>query len=246
LALSVTNTVKNQYVGDINDFRKYGLIRMLTGEGELRSGICWMLTRDDGRTDGRFLDYLKQPDQWRNLDKKAFEAMRRIVHDHKRRDVSLVEDSGILPNAKFFSPLLDDDRESRASYIAGAKAALRGAQLLFFDPDNGLEVKSVPLGRKRSRKYLYWSELAQFSEADCSILIYQHFPREDRASYIRRRAAEIVEALSDVFVYSFRTAYVGFFLAVRAPSMQRFFRARVKTLEHRWNGQFQVQYHGNG
>ncbi|HEY3304366.1 MAG TPA: hypothetical protein VGL70_12595 [Candidatus Binatia bacterium] len=238
--------MKNQYVGDINDFRKYSLIRVLTGEGELRSGVCWMLTANDGRTDGRFLRYLQQPDHWRSLDKKTFEAMRRIVHDHRRRDVSLVEGSGVLPNAKFFSPILDDDRERRALYFANAKSALCGTQLLFFDPDNGLEVKSVPLGRKRSRKYLYWSELPTFSEAGCSILIYQHFPREDRASYIQRRVVEIWQALGDVSVYSFRTAYVGFFLAAQSPSMRRFFRERVKILERRWNGQFQVQYHGNG
>jgi len=238
--------VKNQYVGDINDFRKYGLIRTLTGEGELRSGVCWMLTPDDGRTDGRFLDYLDEPQQWRGFDTKAFDAMHQIVHDHKRRDVSLVKDSSVLPSAAFFAPVLDDDRESRASYFAGAKVALRGVQLLFFDPDNGLEVPSVPVGRKRSQKYLYWSELPQFVAADCSLLIYQHFPREERQSYIRRRAAETAQALGHVSVYSFRTAYVGFFLVVRASSMSRFFRQRIKELERQWNGQFQVEYHSNG
>lgn len=244
--LAVTNAVKNQYVGDINDFRKYGLIRALTGDGELSCGVCWMLTPDDGRTDGRFLSYLDEPEQWRSFDPKTFDALREIVHDHKRRDVSLVEDSGVLPSAAFFAPVLNDDRENRAIYFAKASAALRDAQLLFFDPDNGLEVPSVPVGRKRSQKYLYWAELPQFLVGNRPVLTYQHFPREERQAYIRRRADEIAKTFSRVCVYSFRTAHVGFFLVVQASSMRRFFRARVKELERRWNGQFQVECHGNG
>ena len=46
--------MKNQYFGDINDYRKYGLIRILSNSGIIRTGICWMLTPDDTRTDGKF------------------------------------------------------------------------------------------------------------------------------------------------------------------------------------------------
>jgi hypothetical protein len=44
--------VKNQYFGDINDYRKYGLLRLLTNRGEIRTAVCWMLTRDDESIDG--------------------------------------------------------------------------------------------------------------------------------------------------------------------------------------------------
>jgi hypothetical protein len=50
--------VKNQYFGDINDYRKYALLRALTNCGGIRTTICWMLTPDDGRGDGGFMDYL--------------------------------------------------------------------------------------------------------------------------------------------------------------------------------------------
>ncbi len=238
--------MKNQYVGDINDYRKYGLIRTLTGEGELTCGVCWMLTPDDGRTDGRFLSYLDKPETWRNFDPKTFDAMREIVHDHRRRDVSLVEDSGILPGAAFFAPVLDEDRKKRVKYFAEANTALRDAQLLFFDPDNGLEVPSVPVGRKRSQKYLYWADLRTFLSDNCSLLIYQHFPREERHAYIRRRAAEIAKPFSQVCVYSFQTDHVVFFLVIQASSMRQYFRCRVEKLERSWKSQFQVKCHGNG
>jgi hypothetical protein len=44
--------MKNQYFGDINDYRKYGLLRGLSNRGEIRTAVCWMLTTDDGRGDG--------------------------------------------------------------------------------------------------------------------------------------------------------------------------------------------------
>ncbi|CAA9432540.1 MAG: hypothetical protein AVDCRST_MAG37-733 [uncultured Rubrobacteraceae bacterium] len=50
--------MKNQYFGDVSDYRKYGLLRVLSSEGEISTGVCWMLTPSDGRTDGRKLEYL--------------------------------------------------------------------------------------------------------------------------------------------------------------------------------------------
>ena len=40
--------MKNQYFGDINDYRKYGLLRLIAKKTGLKIGICWMLTPDDG------------------------------------------------------------------------------------------------------------------------------------------------------------------------------------------------------
>jgi hypothetical protein len=60
--------MKNQYFGDVNDYRKYGLIRLLTGRGEISTAVCWMLTPDDDRTDGKFTDYLGSPEKWRRSD----------------------------------------------------------------------------------------------------------------------------------------------------------------------------------
>lgn len=56
--------MKNQYVGDVNDYRKYGLIRAIHSASGFRILVAWMLTRDDGRTDGQTTGYLDQPDRW--------------------------------------------------------------------------------------------------------------------------------------------------------------------------------------
>jgi len=39
--------MKEQYVGDINDYRKYALLRYLAEKGGVRTGVCWMLTQPD-------------------------------------------------------------------------------------------------------------------------------------------------------------------------------------------------------
>ena len=50
--------MKDQYVGDIGDFGKYGLLRYLNGRS-LRIGVNWYLTPRDGRTDGNHTEYLE-------------------------------------------------------------------------------------------------------------------------------------------------------------------------------------------
>jgi hypothetical protein len=64
--------MKNQYFGDINDYRKYGLLRALqsTGDGSLL--VAWMLTPDDGGRDERFRAYLDDPDTWAKYDPDLF------------------------------------------------------------------------------------------------------------------------------------------------------------------------------
>ena len=84
--------------------------------------------------------------------------------------------------------------------------------LYFFDPDNGMEVASVPFGRKDSSKYLYWQELQGIHEKGASILIYQHFPREKRDAFIARMVAEFQKRTAFEEIISFRTPHVVFFL----------------------------------
>lgn len=64
--------MKNQFVGDINDYYKYGLLRIFSDVGKKKIGICWMLTPE--RT-----EYLHDPGKWRDFDPVLFGELRRIV-----------------------------------------------------------------------------------------------------------------------------------------------------------------------
>jgi hypothetical protein len=151
--------MKNQYFGDVNDYRKYGLIRSLTDHGTLSSLICWMLTEDNDRPDGGKVDYLLKPDSWRGYDEELFDVIREAVVVDGNRNVRVAKGKDIITGADYFSDLLEDNRSDRGKYFASCLKKGIGKELYFFDPDNGMEVNSVPIGRKDSSKYLYWQDL---------------------------------------------------------------------------------------
>ena len=204
--------MKNQYLGDVSDFRKYALLRSLAQQGRLRIGVCWMLTPDDERPDGRKLAYLDQPERWRELDAPLFDLLRQVVDAPERRRLALVETSGLLPHALFYDAIVPDGREPRQAWFAGAQSALRGADLVFFDPDNGLDVASKPKGRKDSSKFVYRDEVGAIYAAGHSVLVYQHFGHTDRRAHLIRLSLELAAVAPSAAIWSFETAHVAFLL----------------------------------
>lgn len=234
--------MKNQYFGDINDYRKYGLLRCLSSEGEISTGVCWMLTPSDGRTDGQFLRYLDQRATWRGFDPELFDHLFQHVRVNNERDIRLMEDSDILSNTGFFSRLLSDDTRSRSHYFAEMLEDFRHTDLIFFDPDNGFEIPSKPVGRRGSSKYLYWDEMSRVYSAGHSVLVYQHFVRETRESFIERIAKEIHTRTKAARIYSFRTSHVVFFLAAQDRHSEHFSR-QAECAAQVWERQIRVLQH---
>jgi hypothetical protein len=228
--------MKNQYFGDINDYIKYTILRQLSRSGTLRIGVCWMLTESDQRTDGQTIGYLERPESFRAFSPEVFDCLRRSVIVERARRVVRLEESGLLHNSAFHSTLLTDNRHARALYFAEMRETLADADLVFFDPDNGLEVPSVHKGRKGSSKYLFLDEVAQTYSAGHSLLIYQHFPREPRDQFTSRLAQVLLAGTSSDLVMSFRTARVVFFLVSQADH-ERHFRTQAAEVASVWGRQ---------
>jgi hypothetical protein len=233
--------MKNQYVADINDYRKYGLLRALSGGGKIRTGVCWMLTPNDDRTDGQFTRYLHSPEQWKQYDPSLFGCLVECIRDGER-DVSRIESAGILLNAIFHCDLLSDSTQDRARYFADMHERLQNTDLIFFDPDNGIEIKSHPYGRKHSSKFLYWHELTQAYSAGKSVLVYQHFIREKRDNFVTRLSSEFCRRLAAPEILSFRTPHVVFFL-VSQPEHALHFEQQAAVIAKKWREQVQVDVH---
>lgn len=83
--------MKNQYFGDINDFRKYGLLRTIERISGLSIGVCWFLTADDGGADGELRKYLSHSRRWRNYDSDLFDKLQRLLGADVRRSVSYAQ-----------------------------------------------------------------------------------------------------------------------------------------------------------
>jgi hypothetical protein len=204
--------VKNQYFGDINDYRKYGLLRGLAASG-LRVAVCWMLTPDAGGRDGRKTSYLSQPERYRAFDPHLFDALHDAVVVREERAVSAVEEVGLIPSAVYHTAVLDSDR---AGYFTRLAGTVGESDLVFFDPDNGMEVKSHGKHSVGAQRYLYWDELGDSYNSGKSVLVYQHYPHSDHNLFIHGLATELQIRLDASETLAFITSDVVFFLVPQA------------------------------
>lgn len=212
--------MKHQYVGDISDYRKYALLRALSWGGANHIAVCWMLTPSDSSADGGKLAYLGQPDRYRQFDPQLFDILAHAANEPDRRRLQTIEESGTVPDATYLNELLPDDAAGRAAFMDRCLSAFEHSDVVFFDPDNGLET-SLPKGRKNSSKYLYLDEVARFYGSGKSMLIYQHFPRVERRAFLASCVGRLRRVAPDALVWTFTTAHVAFFLVVHPESPAR-------------------------
>lgn len=236
--IALRQEMKAQYIGDVSDYKKYVLLRaLLKGPGKLKLGVIWMLTPPDGRADGNKITYLNDPLKWRDYDPSLFELLRGVVGASEERTLALVENSAVIPNAQFFGELLPDEIIGRNSYFRSALDCLSTADIIFFDPDNGIEVQSVPKGRRLSSKYVYRDEIEDVFESGKSVLIYQHFTREQRDSFVSRICAGLSMMLPRATIWEFRTSHVTFLLLVH-PRHRRTLGETAASLMCTWTANF--------
>lgn len=232
--------MKNQYFGDVNDYKKYGLLRELLrgSSGELAVG--WTLTADDSRSDGSRIRYLEDPGRWRAHDPVLFDFLREQVLEDGTRSVSVLEESSTLPNCRFFPLLLLDDLGSRESYFQQFFRFAEGAEMVFFDPDNGLGITKVERGKRGSSKYVYPSEVAAAWRLGHSVLFYQHFPRQSRGPFLGRLLS-VLRDLPDLRkVLFFVTSHVVFVL-LPSPRHEARLVESAGRIRDRWGDVVRVQ-----
>jgi hypothetical protein len=231
--------MKNQYFGDVNDYLKYGLLRTLqsTWDGSLL--VAWMLTPDDGSQDGKLRSYLDAPDSWAKYDPELFAGLANLIRSASQPSVSLIEKSPLLPRALYHSVLVPDGREERHAWQDDLNSKALGVDLVFLDPDNGIEVPSKPIGRKRSSKYVTWQEIQGLWKAGCSLLIYQHFRREARDTFARRLVSELRKRTGAGCTEAFLTPHVLFLLVTQARHLERM-GSVAEVLSVRWRGQIKT------
>lgn len=181
--------MQHRYVGDAGDFAKYSLLSSVAnGEPNLRLGVLWYLFPDESHNDdGRHVSYLKQPDM-RLRNPAVHSALHSIVSSGVR-SVQAVEYSSILPSTTlFFSEIAAirgkpaDRSDYRFDWFARGLQRLRSCDILFFDPDNGIETASLKKSDFRAGKYVFWREIEQAWDAGKSLVIYNHLNRTASAS----------------------------------------------------------------
>ena len=188
--------MRDEFVGDIGDYGKYGLLRVLNRASAFRLGIVWMRTNTVATPSSRKpFDYLARPVNGDGLlsacDPELYGILKSLV-GAGRQTIANLEASHALPaGTTYFGDLLDfggmpavgkkaaDDRLLfRKEWFRSALNALQATELIFFDPDNGLEIPSVKRHRADGPKYVWYDELEPFFARGKSLIVYQHADRD--------------------------------------------------------------------
>ena len=167
--------MKNQWFGDIHDFRKYGLLRFLSSTQQFqRLMVAWMLTPplpDDPC--GKYRGFVNRPRQWQECDPELFNILRDFNRNSKQRNVKQAFELNIL-SRKAFCSLGDSDEDylskRRNEYFSKLENSI--CDLIFLDADNGLQVKSM--SKKKKPQYILYKEVKSLYAAGKCVLIYQH------------------------------------------------------------------------
>ena len=137
--------MQDRYVGDAGDFGKYSLLNAVSVEQKL--GVAWYLFPDEGHNaDGKYVGYLDRPHEWRAKDPEAFDILSSLVAEGRRNTLA-VQESGLLGEGTVFSRrsfpsanLVPSARSiARQEWFAQTRADLEDCEIVFADPDNGLE-----------------------------------------------------------------------------------------------------------
>jgi hypothetical protein len=154
--------------------------------------VNWYLTPDEKHnSDGKHISYLHKRN-YIGYDDELFYILKDIV-DNDRRNVFSVQKSVILPrNTVYYDSILDLTGEPdylkrcilRQSWHISAMNKLKNCEIVFLDPNNGLQVKSVPLTGQKGNKYIGLDELKDYYKLGKSIIFYNHRERKLEEEYL--------------------------------------------------------------
>jgi hypothetical protein len=234
--------MQDRYVGDIGDYFKYSLLREVH-QSRSRLGVAWYLHPDEGHNnDGKHVDYLRHPLEWRHLDPEVFDTLRTLV-ESKKRNVVEIENADILPNVTFssdrlqsFSASFNERSRWRKEWFSNVEFELSECDAIFVDPDNGIRSSdNFRYGTKRHWKSVPVHEISKLANGRLCV-VYHHNTR-----YPGGHAKEIQHWLSELEgascalqwrAYSSRTFFV---LNAKEDELER-----MNSFSDRWGDKCEI------
>jgi hypothetical protein len=238
--------VQDRYVGDIGDFGKYGLLRALCAH-DLSLGVVWYLVPDEGGAgNGAHVGYLDPTpanlNRFRRCDPALFDALQGTVRNGARSVRSIREQAVLPPDMVFYEKSLSFDGmpgigpaaakarlEHRSNWVQGALEATQGCDVVFADPDNGLE-SGTPRHRRKGPKFAYYDELAPYLQRGQSLVVYHHLHRSYPTSeQVRERLVQIGERLGEAFALLYKRGTLRVFFVVPSEAHWRMLSERARS-----------------
>ena len=168
--------MQDRYSGDIGDFLKLALLDVIPPSKRL--AVCWWLHPDESHNDdGRHVSYLSKPDQWKLIAPFLFDDLVNLVRIGNR-SVSGLE-SIIGGSAIFHRTTIPTKRarfQNRDGWFSQLMMVVKSADVLFIDPDNGIDLRD-DADKRKSAKHVTMSELSSLAAGGRTLIIYHHQTR---------------------------------------------------------------------
>lgn len=232
--------MQDRYTGDVGDFGKYGLLKALCRD-DLSLGVVWYLFPDEeGSGDGSYVRYLEPTPanlrRFRDCDPALYDTLGEIVRSRQRR-VASIQERSVLPadallyeERLFFESTQSTERrlEYRKAWAWDALAATRGRDVVFVDPDNGLE-SGTPRHYLKGPKYAYFDELVPYLDRGQSLVVYHHHHWSARAdTQVRERLSQISERLGPTFALRYLRGAPRTFFVIPSEARRSLFSERAR------------------
>ena len=215
--------MRDQFVADVNDFGKYGLLRRLCGvtkagdddehDPDLKLGVAWYYLTGEAPNGGGNTDYLLKPqrEHYRPCDPVLWDALKELV-DNDRRTVANVEGLDFLrAGCRYYheeNPIWGTPNSTSKRITAQRTADVDGwldsaikrvhdADIVFLDPDHKITEDKSRIG-KDGPKYVHTDEIREFWKQGHSLVIYH---QTNNMSGMVCRAIDLVsEAVPDAAI----------------------------------------------
>ena len=257
--------MQNRYICDLGDFGKYGLLRSLCGKAEsekrLSLGVLWYLVPDESHNeDGKYINYLNKSREndlrFRECDEELYDKLRSIIRSGER-NIRKIRDSSVLPDGTIYFeeplwynefPLVNPEARRkrlnlRNNWVEAGLNKTINCDLIFVDPDNGLQVKSVERHHNKAPKYAYYEELLPIIQRGQSIVVYHHLCRNGSASkQIEERLAQIEEyyGIKDSYALLYKRGTLRTFIIIPSEMHKELLIQRSIMTMINWNEHFEL------
>jgi hypothetical protein len=179
--------MQDRYAGDIGDYGKLALLRAMEAQG-LTVGVNWYLSKtlpSEIHDDGKY----RIPSQYEKLDPGLSAALNKVFNLGEARSVQALEKAHLIASDLFVNEEVPRETDQREVWHQKALTKLADCDIVFLDPDNGLNVKSVKPGSPKSPKYVWLREVSDYIASEKSVIFYNHRPRKKAEDYLAECAA---------------------------------------------------------
>ena len=254
--------MRDKYVGDVGDFGKYGLLRELVKQagGKISLGINWFYAthEENANRDGKYIDYLnntnKDKTRYRSCFPDLYDNLSKIVSQN-RRSIAEIEASKVLPEETiFYSTPIPHSGATIAERIALRQAwfkeslsQLEQVDVVFLDPDNGIQLDPSIKGKGKAVKFAFTDEIETYYRSGKSLIIYNHRDRQPREKYERKILINLnyVRPSGEVKVLRFkRIAVRDYIFLIQEPHVELMNRTIAQLTSPPWDFLFEQYFFG--